>query len=204
MQRIGSLLILVCALSLVIGCGGGGGGDGGDVGDIMPITTRDEASFAAQSVSEVIDTVLENLADATYNDEVVYGISGNASVTGDYYHYSVDYSPDHFQSWSATDITIVFTDYTAAWAGNYYEATLSGTVTYTDNTWSWQDGENYSSGGSVVMAGGGVSFYMCVWFSNWTLDRGWQDTISFEAGEECCDGYLIGWLVPSNGVTYYI
>ena len=197
MRRIGSLLMLVCALSLVIGCGGGGGGDGGDVGGIMPITNAGDASVAAEAVSAVIDTVLENLADGTYNNEVVYGISGTASVTGDCYHYSGDCGVDCVESWNDVDLMITFANYEAACADNA-EATLSGTITYTDDTWSQQQGQNYNSGGSVDMAGSDVSFYMYIWYEDPIPDWCYEDTISFELGEE---GYH-GCCIPSNGVTY--
>jgi hypothetical protein len=198
MERIGTLVIVASVSLLLASCDGGGGGGGGSGTRITPISNQEDAALAVQSVSGVIDTVLESLVEGTYNDGVVDGISGTASVTGDYYHYSgVDCGVDCVQSWNDIDLAIVFTDYTALCADNA-EATLSGIVTYTDNTWSQQQGQNYTSGGSVVMAGIDVSFYMLVWYEHTTKTWRYQDTISFEAGEEGYDGCCI----PSNGVTY--
>ena len=164
-----------------------------------PITNAAEAAFAVQGVASAIDDVLGNLAHGTYTNEVVSGVSGTASVAGEKYYYSgVDCGYDCVRSYNDTAIEIVFADYKAVYCDyDTCATTLSGTVTYTDDTWSRQQGSYYTSGGSVVMAGSDVSCYTVV-SPGYIADWGYQDTISFMAGEE---GYY-GACTPSNGETY--
>lgn len=198
-MKMESVLCITLLAIFLTACGGGGGGDDDVVGE--PIASERAAENAVKDVAAVIQTeVLGSLPHGTYTNEVVDGISGTASVTGDYYYYdNVDCGFNCVESYNDTTITVVFTDYKAASADNA-ETTLSGTVTYANNKWSRQSGLSYSSGGSIPVSGNDVSYYRKIWndYETW----GYQDTISFSASGSSIHGSFSGWCTASNGMTY--
>ena len=90
--------------------------------------------------------------------------------------------------------SMVFTKYRVM-SNDNTESTVSGTVHYTDNTWSRQSGLGHSSGGKIETDGSGVD-YKAV-FDN----SGYQDKFSFSASGATLYSFS-GWCIPKNGIRY--
>lgn len=188
---------------MVVGCGSGGGGDsnGSSSPNIEAISDDWTAEDAVKDVAEVVyNELLPSLSHGTYSAEEVQGTTGNALVSGDYYFYNDVYCGSMCnKDYNDTDLIIVFTNYTGKTSDNS-EATLTGTVTYSDNTWNQQSGTYYSSGGSIAVSGNDVSYDWEAWndYKTW----GVSDTITFSGFGSSIHGSFSGWCTPSNGVTY--
>lgn len=168
--------------------------------NIQAITDKYAAEDNVKHIAEgVMNTILKDLPSGAHNGEVINGISGTANVSGDNYYYSnIDCGSDCVKSEADIDITVVFNNYNAKSCDNC-DATISGTVRYTDNTWSRQSGLNYSSGGTISCSGNNVSFTEIFTsdYSTW----GYSDVISFSASGKSYYK-LSGWCTASNGETY--
>lgn len=165
--------------------------------NLDPITDGYDAEFLIRHIAEgVMDAVLDDLSHGTYSGTRVYGISGDAVVSGDYYFTSgIDCGTDCVRSERDIDLTVVFSNYKAMSCDNC-EATITGTVYYTDNTWSRQSGLSYSSGGTISVAGEDVIFKE-VYDGSW----GYSDVISFYASRSSGSSFS-GWCIPKDGITY--
>ncbi|MBN2213432.1 MAG: hypothetical protein JW723_04245 [Bacteroidales bacterium] len=165
--------------------------------NLDPVTDGYDAEYLIRHIAEgVIDAVLDDLSHGTYSGTIVNGISGNASVSGDYYYTSgIDCGTDCVRSEKDIDLTVVFSNYKVMSCDNC-EATITGTVYYTDNTWSRQSGLSYSSGGRITVEGEDVAFKE-VYDGSW----GYSDVISFYASRSPGDSFS-GWCIPQDGNTY--
>jgi hypothetical protein len=165
--------------------------------NLDPIADGYDAEFLIRHIAEgLMDAVLDNLSHGTYNGTIVYGISGEASVYGDYYYTSgIDCGTDCVRSERDIDLTVSFSNYKVMSCDNC-EATITGTVYYTDNTWSRQSGLSYSSGGTISVAGENVKFKE-VYDDSW----GYSDVITFYASRYSGSSFS-GWCTPKNGITY--
>lgn len=165
--------------------------------NLDPITNKYDAEDLIRHIADgVMNTVLDDLSHGTYTGTTVFGISGTASVSGDYYYYSgISCGTDCVRSETEIDLTIVFDNYHVMSCDNC-EATISGTVSFTNNKWSRQSGLGYSSGGSITVSGQNVAFKEV-----YNGNRGYSDVISFSAAGS--DIYSIsGWCIPKDGNTY--
>ncbi len=193
------LLSLACIALLAVFFGCDSSGDGGGDANIEAITSEGSAEFVVEDLSEGVayNCVVSEIDHGTHSGTVVAGGSGTAAVTGDStYTSGISCGSDCVRSETDTDLTIVYNNFTCMTADNT-EATISGTVTYTDNTWSSQSGFSYSSGGSVAIEGSNVAYRVVDVDGSW----GYSDTITFSATGNSA-AYLSGWCQPSNGTVY--
>jgi hypothetical protein len=165
--------------------------------NLDPITNDYDAEFLIRHIAEgLMDAVLDDLSHGTYSGIKIYGISGDASVSGDYYYTSgIDCGTDCVRSERDIDLTVAFNKYKVMSCDNC-EATITGTIYYTDNTWSRQSGLSYSSGGTITVAGDNVVFKE-VYDGRW----GYSDVITFYASRSSGSSFS-GWCTPKNGITY--
>jgi hypothetical protein len=192
------VFVFFTGFTLLTSCGGGGGG-GGSSSNLKPVNNTYDASSAVLDVTNVIyNAVLDKLDHGSYSGQVVSGISGTATVTGDYYFYSgVSCGSDCVRSYNDTSIEIVFNGFKATYPDNG-TVTLTGTVNYSDNSSSRQSGLSYSSSGNISVEGNDVSFQQVI--QGYSSTYGYKDTISFSGYGDLYD--MSGSLTASSGNTY--
>lgn len=177
LRAVASIVSIVVLAGVMTGCGGASSSGGGS--NVRGITSASDASFVIQDMADgVLGNNLFNglTANTSPSGQVVPGsIGGSASVTGTY-----DYSPSVSCGASCTtsqwnvSLTIVFNDYTVMTASNT-KTTVNGTVTYTSDLWSEQNGTNYSFGGTETINGSSVHYRVVDVNGYW----GYDDTITF-------------------------
>ena len=191
--------LFVCMLTLS-GCGGGGGGgEGGGGSGAAPISSSSNARFVVRDIADgVINrNLLPSLSNGSHTQTLVSGLSGTATVSGtETYSVGQSCGTNCVRTSANVSITIVFSSY-AVMSANNTRTTLTGTVTYTDYTWSQQSGLSYSSGGSVSVGGNGVSYHIVETSGSFA----YSDTITFDASGSG-PAYVNGWCRPGNGTTY--
>lgn len=197
------LVILFAALLTVslTGCPEEDDWDEGGGRGIEPITSGSAGQFVVRQLADgaIEKNINAALANGTYDGTVVNGMSGTATVDG-HYHYDRGMScgTDCVRSVHDASMTIVFDRFRVTTSDNS-EITVSGTVAYTNTTWSRQSGLSYSSGGKVRVSGSNVD---CTWIVDSDGDRwGYSDTISFDASGDSA-AYVNGSISASNGSTY--
>lgn len=201
-ERIGFLrLFAIClVLMLSVACGSESDSDDDD-NNIEAITDRYAADDAVKNVADLVyGDLLDSLSTGSFTDEEVYGTTGTAIATGHInYENNVSCGSDCIRSSSDVSITVVFNNYKGPVADNE-DVTLTGTVTYSDTTWSRQSGLSYTSGGSISVSGTNVQYYSLATtdYSQW----GYQDTITFSGSGDGIHAPFSGWCTASNGETY--
>lgn len=193
---IATLLVLLVSLS---GCGGDSENGGSD-SNIESITSRGNAKFVVEDLADGVihANVIRSFSHGTYNGTVLYGNSGTATVTGDYYYKSGVYCGHNcIRDENDTSLTITFDNYRVMSADNT-EAIITGTVTFTDDTWSQQLGAfPYTSGGGITVQGSDIAYKVVEVDGSW----GYSDTITFSASGKYAWS-LSGWCQASDGNTY--
>jgi hypothetical protein len=172
--------------------------DAGSDANLDPIESEYSAEFIIKNLAEgvIYNKVLYSLAFGTYSNEIVNGTSGTAKMTGIYnYTANISCGTDCIRSVTNVNVTIVFDHYQVMSCTNC-ESIVTGTITYTDNTWSQQSGLSHTSGGSISLAGTGVAFKELIDGGS----SGWNDVISFSASGDFYN--MSGWCKAGNGITY--
>ncbi len=190
--------ILLLSLVFYVGCGGGGD-DGGGSSNTEAITSKDSAQWLVENLSEGVtyNCVVSEVNHGTHNGTVINEGGGTAIVSGSYdYDSNISCGSNCVRSETDADLTIVYLNFKCM-ANSNVEGIVTGTVNYSDNTWSRQSGTSYSSGGSVSIEGSDVSYRA----RDVDGSFDYSDTISFNASGNSA-GYLSGWCRPSNGNTY--
>jgi hypothetical protein len=208
MKRSLSILIVLIVTAILVGCGGGGGGGGDEVAgeDVSGLSAIGDSSSASNAVLDVEIAVEKGIIGALADR---YGDNGNGSYNGNPYipgavvtggvgHY-VDVPCGSEGSgctytWNNTSLTIVF-DHFKTSAGMNGELTLTGTVTYTDDTFR---SASLNKGG-IKVEGSGVA-YTKVMYREDSSKWGYNDIISFSASGDY--QALSGTLTPQNGAPY--
>jgi hypothetical protein len=123
------------------------------------IETTLAAEYAAKDIFSAARAVRLGLANGSFSSQSVSGNSGTAAVTGTVnYQSGISCGSSCVRSQNATTITIVFNQFVVNTASNT-TTTLTGTVVFTDNTWSQQSGLSYSSGGtSCIVAQSTITY----------------------------------------------
>ena len=194
--------MLLSAL-IFTGCGDGDDDGGGPTGGITPVDDKYKSYEIAyhvedKSVNEVIKGA-GSTGSSPYNKKVVNGITGTATITGSY-TYTTSSSSNCVSSTSTKNITeIVFNNYQVK-VGNT-EVTLTGTITYSDYSYSQQCGLNYSSSCSTSIRSVNPVKVKIVFYMTYKTE-GYEDTVTFNASASSCTSTLKGSLTASNGVTY--
>ncbi|MEJ2641881.1 MAG: hypothetical protein P8010_20130, partial [Desulfosarcinaceae bacterium] len=147
------LFVICLVLLLSVSCGTDSDSDDGD-NNIEAITDEYAAEDAVKNVADLVyNDLLDSLSTGSFTDEEVYGTTGSAIATGRInYENHVSCGSDCVRSSSDVSITVVFNNYKGPVSDNE-EVTLTGTVTYSDTTWSRQSGLSYTSGGSIAVSG---------------------------------------------------
>lgn len=168
--------------------------------NLEAITDKYAAEDNVQHIADrLMKAVFNNLPNGTYTNQVVNGVSGTATISGNkLFQSGIDCGYDCVKSQTDYDLTIVFANYNAKTCDNC-DATISGTVHYSDNRWSRQSGLNYSSGGTISCSGNNITFKEVI-TSDYNI-WGYSDIISFSASGGSTYK-LSGWLTASNGETY--
>jgi hypothetical protein len=171
--------------------------DTGSDSSLQSITHDYDAEFIIGNlISGVLyNNVVAKITQGNHSGTSVEGLSGNVRVTGKFnFSSGINCGTDCVKSESDIDLTMVFTKYRVM-SNDNTESTISGTVHYTDNTWSRQSGLGHSSGGTIEADGSGVD-YKAV-FDN----SGYQDKFSFSASGATLYSFS-GWCIPKNGIRY--
>ena len=194
-------IIFTVLMGLLTACGeesdGGGGG-------FESITSSGMAEFMVEDLADgvIIGNLLAALPNGTYSNEVVYGLSGTATVDGKYiYNGSISCGSSCVRSETDADIAILFNQYRVMSAGNT-EAVVNGWVWYTNTRWSQQSGYSYSSGGSVTV---GSYVDNSVTYQVSDIDTGtfaYRDTILEFVASGSFASNLSGRLIAGNGTEY--
>jgi hypothetical protein len=194
-----SHVAVAALLALLTGCGGGGGDDGGGGGDFVAITSAQPASLVAGAIA---DASANLVSTGTYNNTVINGLSGTATVSG-----SKSYSgyqscgTDCLSSSNSANMTITYNDYYAPTGRvTNTKVRLSGSVTFTDNRRSTQNGLSYSSSGEQRVTATSMLRARLEITDSTGRVYGYDDTLS--ALTAYGSGSWDGWMRPSNGVTY--
>jgi hypothetical protein len=139
------------------------------------------------------------LANGSHTATVVSGLSGSATVSGiETYIVGASCGTDCVTSSRNINITVVFNGYKVKSSDNT-TTTITGTVTYADDTWSRQSGLSYSSGGSVRISSKST---VNVDVAETSGSFAYSDAITFYASDSNAS-YVKGWCIAKNGITYY-
>ena len=190
------------ALSLVLaGCPSGDddGGGGSSSGGVTSVTSSQSARSLANDLVRVSRNARGQLTNGTYTNQVVKGpVSGTASVTGNIFFQSgISCGANCVRSENKTGVTIVYSSYAIHTASNT-TTTVSGSIQYTDTTFSQQSGLNFSSGGTVSMVGGTAVSYELIGTSGSTT-FGTRDTLMSFSSSGTGDSDQHGTLVTAGG-----
>lgn len=190
-------------------CGGGGDDDDGVVCvGACPargfIAIGDTTS--AQSVAGALANSAANLVpNGTYNNQTVNGLSGSARVTGSKsYSGVVSCGTDCVSTSNSANLTIVFSDYYAQPPGGSTntKVRITGTLTFTDNRSTRQQGLAFSSSGRMTVSGTGVTVRYEITDSQGRV-YGYADSVAtISTTSTTGSTWNDGSLRASNGVTY--
>ena len=193
---------LVFAALLPLLCACGGGGDDGDGGgeDLVPITSTQPASLVAGAIG---DATANLVPSGTYNNTVINGSSGGTATVSGSKSFSGTQScgSSCVSSSNSANLTITYIDYYAPpGRSTNTKVRLTGTVTFTDNRRSTQNGLSFSSSGEQrVTATSMLSVRLEITDSTGRI-YGYADSLS--AFTAFGSGSWDGSMRPSNGVTY--
>ena len=200
-QRCSHLVVAVL-LPLLSACGGGGDdGEGGGGGDFVPITSIQPASLLAGAIA---DATANLVSTGTYSNTVVNGSSGGTATVSGSKSYSGTQScgSSCVTSSNSANLTITYNDYYAPPTRSHTNSKvrLTGTVTFTDNRRSTQNGLSYSSSGEQRVTATSMLTARLEITDSTGRTYGYADTLS--AFTAYGSGSWDGWMRPSNGVTY--
>ena len=170
-------------------------------GEDLNLEPVEDVSVAKSLVEDIADGVMVKVMDElsnhrTYSQHKIYGISGSAILSGIYASDTdIDCGYDCLKSQHNINLVILFSDYNVM-VYDTCEVTITGTVGYSNNSWSRQSGDNHTSGGFICLSGYEVSFKI-VMDNSW----GYQDVITFYV-KGCNGNSLSGSCTGGNEVTY--
>ena len=196
-----SHLVVAALLPLMSGCGGGGDdGDGGGGDGFVPITSAQPASLVAGAIG---DATANLVPSGTYNNAVINGTSGGTATVSGSKSFSGTQScgSSCVSSSNNANLTITYHDYYARpGSSTNTKVRLTGTVTYTDNRRTTQNGLSFSSSGEQRVTATSMLSVRLEITDSTGRTYGYADTLSaFTAfGSFSSDGSMR----PSNGVTY--
>jgi hypothetical protein len=131
---------------------------------------------------------------------VVTGQSGIATVTGTKSATNgVSCGTDCVSSSNTANLTIVFNDYLGPGSATNTRTRITGTVVFTDNRSTRQQGLVFSSSGSMSAAISSAASVRYEITSSVGQVYGYADTVTMQVSGR---GSWDGWLRASNGVTY--
>lgn len=173
-----SLVSMIALGGVLAGCGGAPGGSAGGGTTVTGVTSAGAAQFVVTDLASraIGQNLLQGLTlNTSPSGQVVAGtLGGSATVSGTFDFTSSSCGSNCVTNSDAVDLTMVFTHYTVMTASNT-KATVDGTVSYSDHTWSEQSNTSFYSGGSMSLTGSGVHYRVVDVGGYW----GYDDTLAF-------------------------
>ena len=194
-----SHIVVALLLALLSACGGGGDDGESGAGDFVPITSTQPASLLAGAIA---DASANLVSTGTYNSTVINGLSGTATVSGSKsYSGTQSCGSSCVTSTNSANLTITYNDYYSPTGRvTNTKVRLNGTVTFTDNRRSTQNGLSYSSSGEQRVTATSMLRARLEITDSTGRVYGYEDTLSALTAYGA--GSWDGWMRPSNGVTY--